>query len=69
MHVPATLRTSFGPRQIGLPQGRRVVLTIGELLDLAALRDRQAREAEAEGDFTRADRLAARSAALKESAR
>lgn len=69
MHVPATLRTSFGPRQIGLPQGRRVVLTIGELLDLAALRDRQAREAKAEGDFTRADRLAARSAALKESAR
>lgn len=69
MHVPATLRTSFGPRQIGLPQGRRVVLTIGELLDLAALCDHQVREAEAKGDFTRADRLAARSAALKESAR
>jgi hypothetical protein len=48
---------------------RSVLLTADEVADLAALRMRQAREAECEGRHDTAQRLYARAVALREGAR
>jgi hypothetical protein len=70
MSQSAIIRTAHGPRCFNrAPPMRSVLLTADEVADLAALRMRQAREAECEGRHDTAQRLYARAVALREGAR
>jgi hypothetical protein len=58
MHIPATIRTTYGPRSLPLSPMISVHLTMREVHDLARLLDREASEAESEGRHDIAARLA-----------
>ena len=69
MHLPATLRTSFGPRSLQRPPMVRVSLTPTELHTLVRAIERAAISAESDGRQSAADTLEWRAAALREVAR
>jgi hypothetical protein len=69
MHIPATIRTSFGPRAIGLRPTIRVTITACEAYTLALAIERKAADAERDGAFATAERLRRRAAMLRDAAR
>ena len=69
MHVPATIRTAFGPRALPRRPMLRVSVTPEELHTLTLALEREAAQAEREGDMGAADHLHWRTALLREAAR
>jgi hypothetical protein len=68
--VSAMIGTSHGRRAFSdVPRMLTVLLTRDEVMDLAALRARQAAEAEREGKHDIAERLFSRATALRETSR
>lgn len=69
MHIPSTIRTSYGPRSVQTAPMVRVTLTPREVHDLAQLIERDALEAEREGRHDVSTTLSWRAAALREAVR
>lgn len=69
MHIPATLRTSFGPRQMTVAPMIKVHLTAREVHIIALSLEREAEAAEKEGRHDVSSTLSWRAAALRETAR
>ena len=69
MYFPRTIATSFGPRHVPMAPMIRVTLTPAELHAAVLHVEREAREAEAEGQHDTAGRLYWRAAALREAGR
>ena len=69
MHIPSTIRTTFGPRALSHRPMIRVSLTPEELHRLILTVERAATEAERDGDMTAAHHLSWRAGALREVAR
>ncbi len=69
MIIPATIRTSFGPRAIPHRPMVRVSLTVSELHILLRAIERDAAAAEQEGRWEVSDHLSWRAADLREAAR
>jgi hypothetical protein len=69
MHIPSTIRTTFGPRQLPPRPMIRVSLTCRELYALTIQLDRDAARAQQAGRLREADRLALRATVLRLSRR
>ena len=69
MFIPRTIATNYGPRCLPLAPMIRVTLTPAELHAAVLHVEREAREAEAEGQHDTAARLRWRASALREAAR
>jgi hypothetical protein len=69
MHIPATIRTTFGPSSLPIRATVRVTLTHCELFAAIRQIEREADEARALGNDDVATRLDWRAAALREAAR
>ena len=69
MHIPSTIRTSFGPSLIPTRASVRVTLTLRELFGVIRQLERDAEEARALGNDHLATRLEWRAADLREAAR
>ena len=69
MHIPATIRTAFGPSFIPTNAIFRVTLTECELFAVIRQIERDADDARAAGNDAVATRLDWRAAALREAAR
>ena len=69
MHIPSTIRTSFGPSLVPTRASVRVTLTLRELFGVIRQLERDAEEARALGNDHLATRLEWRAADLREAAR